>query len=66
MEDYSYTTSGGVSFCGLLGIVFIVLKLCNILNWSWIWVLSPIWIDALIIIIFILWILIKEGGENNG
>lgn len=31
-------------FSTLLTIVFIILKLCNVINWSWIWVLSPIWI----------------------
>ena len=37
-------TVGGVGFLGLLTIAFIVLKLCKVINWSWIWVLSPIWI----------------------
>ena len=50
MENYNYTTSGGVSFCGLLGIVFIVLKLCNVINWSWLWVLSPFWIPFAIVL----------------
>lgn len=31
-------------FSTLLTIVFITLKLCNVINWSWIWVISPIWI----------------------
>lgn len=38
--------SGGIGFCGLLAIVFIVLKLCNVIDWSWWWVLCPIWIPA--------------------
>lgn len=29
-----------------LTIVFIVLKLVNVINWSWIWVLAPVWIYA--------------------
>ena len=40
-------TVGGVGFFGLLTIAFIVLKLCKVINWSWIWVLSPIWIGLL-------------------
>ena len=40
--------SGGITFVGLLTIVFIVLKLLNKINWSWIWVLSPIWIGIVI------------------
>lgn len=41
------STVGGVGFVGMLTIAFIVLKLCKVINWSWIWVLSPIWISAL-------------------
>lgn len=35
---------GGVGFLGLLTILFIGLKLTGYINWSWLWVLSPIWI----------------------
>lgn len=38
------TQSGGIEFCELLTIVFIVLKLTGVIAWSWLWVLSPIWI----------------------
>ena len=41
-------TSKGISFYGLLAIVFIALKLCKVINWSWILVLTPIWIPAAI------------------
>lgn len=34
----------GISFSGLLTILFIGLKLTGIINWSWLWVLSPAWI----------------------
>ena len=45
----------GIGFCTILGIVFIVLKLCGVINWSWIWVLAPFWISIILaIIIFIL------------
>lgn len=42
MEKKSSTT--GVGFCGLLTLVFIVLKLVGVISWKWLWVLSPIWI----------------------
>ena len=48
MEDTKITTTasnGGIGFTGLLTIVFIVLKLCGVISWSWLWVLSPIWIN---------------------
>lgn len=37
------TPARGISFFGLLGIVFIVLKLCGVIAWSWWWVTSPLW-----------------------
>lgn len=39
-------SSGGIGFAGLLTVAFVVLKLTNHINWSWLWVLSPIWISA--------------------
>lgn len=46
--------SSGIGFFGLLTIVFIVLKLLNIIAWSWIWVLSPIIFSITIVILFAL------------
>lgn len=42
---------GGVSFVGLLQIAFIVLKLANVISWSWWWVLSPVWIVTILIVV---------------
>lgn len=42
----SSASSGGIGFCGLLTIVFIVLKLTHNIDWSWWWVLSPLWIPV--------------------
>jgi hypothetical protein len=36
-------SSGGIGFLGLLAIVFIGLKLCKMIDWSWWWVLWPLW-----------------------
>lgn len=47
-------SGAGIGFSGLLTIVFITLKLCKVINWSWVWVLSPIWISMIITIVIIL------------
>ena len=47
-------SSGGIGFAGLLTVVFIVLKLIGRISWSWVWVLSPMWIGALLIPVFML------------
>lgn len=45
------SSSKGISFSGVLQIVFIVLKLCHIIDWKWVWVLAPTWIDIIIAIV---------------
>jgi hypothetical protein len=42
MSDTS--SSSGIGFTGLLTIVFITLKLTGYIDWSWVWILSPMWI----------------------
>lgn len=36
--------SGGMGFVSVLVLIFIVLKLTGLIDWSWVWVLSPVWI----------------------
>ncbi len=48
------SSSGGVGFVGLLTILFIGLKLTGVIDWDWLWVLSPIWISFLIAVIVII------------
>jgi hypothetical protein len=45
-------SGSGLGFASVLQIVFIVLKLCKIIDWSWIWVLSPFWISVIVYGIF--------------
>lgn len=45
MANIEKQVSGGIGFPGLLTIVFIVLKLTEVIDWSWWWVLSPILIS---------------------
>ena len=52
MEDNQVrvkVVSSGLTFDGLLTVVFIVLKLTNVIDWSWWWIFSPLWLPPLII-----------------
>ncbi len=40
----------GLGFISVLTLIFIVLKLTGLIDWSWIWVLSPVWIVGLLFI----------------
>lgn len=35
----------------IIAILFVTLKLCNVIGWSWWWVLSPLWIAAVLALI---------------
>lgn len=43
-----------VNVCSVLGLIFVVLKLCNVINWNWVWVLCPFWINIAILLIILL------------
>lgn len=38
---------------GILGLIFITLKLTGHITWSWLWVLSPFWIPMVIAVVFV-------------
>lgn len=47
-----------IGFAGLLTILFIGLKLTGAISWSWIWVLSPLWIGwAIVLLVVAIWLL---------
>ena len=65
------TTSGGIGFGSLHLLTFIILKLVGVVDWSWWWVLSPIWIPvalllAVSILLFVVYRIIKYFRLKNG
>ena len=40
--------------CFLIFLVFLILKLCKVIEWSWWWVTAPLWIPLGIVIVIIL------------
>jgi len=53
MSESSTINNYGINFTSLLTILFIALKLMGYINWSWWWVLSPVWISAIITVLVI-------------
>lgn len=47
-----------------LAVLFIALKLTGVINWSWLWVLSPIWADILVSIIAAVIIELHKRGDE--
>jgi len=62
MSNNEKHTFDRIGFIGMLTIVFITLKLTHVIDWSWRWVLSPIWIGYFTLFVimaiglFIIWI----------
>lgn len=46
-------SGGGIGLGGVLLVVFIVLKLCEVIAWSWWWVLCPLWIPIAVWLVLV-------------
>jgi Transmembrane Fragile-X-F protein. len=71
----SYNSSaGGIGFLGLLALLFITLKLTGFIDWSWWWVLSPLWIPtSIVLLIFVVMLIgvvitavVKASKQTDG
>ena len=61
-EEVNITIGGG--FSGLLFIAFLILKLCNVISWSWWWVTAPLWMPvAFVIVVSIICVIVLAIGE---
>ena len=58
MNQNNYGGQSTGFFTSALTVAFVVLKLCKVIDWSWWWVLSPIWIPlAIVIVVGIVWLI---------
>jgi hypothetical protein len=51
------SSRGGIGVVGLLGVLFVALKLIGVIDWSWWWVTAPFWsgiVAALVILVIYL------------
>lgn len=65
MSSNRNSSSSGIGICGVLTIVFVVLKLVGVINWSWLWVLCPLWIEILLTIIVLVIIAIIDNKARK-
>jgi hypothetical protein len=62
------TTSSGIGCMGVILIMLIGFKLTDVIDWSWWWVLAPIWIQFVIFMVLaVIWLILKfiEDRKNN-
>lgn len=55
------SNSGGITTVGLLGVVFVTLKLCGVIDWSWWMVTMPFWISLAIILVAVILMYLFAG-----
>ena len=61
------TEERGSTFLTLLSVAFIVLKLCKVIEWSWVWVLAPVWVPwAVLIVLAIVGGVIEAAERKKG
>ena len=55
MSEKRIVISSGITFPMLLFLVFLVLKLTNVITWNWLWITAPLWVTpAIVISIFLI------------
>lgn len=64
-KNSSNNTSGGVGATSLLQIAFIVLKLCGVINWKWVWVLAPMWISVSIFVLALVVLFLIDAFKDR-
>ena len=64
-EKYNLSTGHGVTFWEALAITFIILKLTNVVTWSWALVLAPLIAEAGIIIFVVIIMLISDRVDKS-
>ena len=62
-------SSSGIGLGGVLTSVFVVLKLVGVIDWKWVWVLSPMWISAALVVIgvaiYIAYLIWDDKRDDN-
>jgi len=53
--------SGSLALFSVLGVAFIILKLCKVVAWSWWWVLAPFWGWPIVAVLLVLIAFIMVG-----
>lgn len=52
-EPAPVRVNGGLSFGGALALLFIGLRLAGVIDWAWVWVLSPLWLPVAVVLVFL-------------
>lgn len=65
MSSRNNSSTSGMGILGVLQIVFIVLKLCGVIKWSWLTVFIPLWIELAILALVVVILLIAGTSHSK-
>ena len=57
--------AGGLGLCSTMTVIFIVLRLVGVIEWSWLWVLAPSWIPAAVLGLILIWAIKLDKMEER-
>ena len=66
MSKKTSNTGNGIGFGGALFLIFIVLKLCRVIEWSWWWVTAPLWMPIALILGIIVVVEVVRTSKGGG
>lgn len=61
MSESKRGSGGGIGVLGLLGVAFVTLKLCNVIDWSWWYVTMPFWVPVAFVLTIVFCLLVFAG-----
>ena len=62
----SKNSSGGIGFMGMLGILFIGLRLAGFIDWPWVWVLAPLWSGFALVLVCVVIYVVADMMDKRG
>ena len=53
-----------ISIFPIVGVMFVFLKLVGVIDWAWLWVLSPFWIPVMFVVAFFTFVVMLVGVSS--
>ena len=61
-------SNNGIGLGGVLFVVFLVLKLTHVIDWSWWWITAPLWVlvvITLLVLVIQVWIVVRSARKTQ-
>jgi hypothetical protein len=64
-SNNSASSGGNIGIFGMMGVMFIGMKIAGVIAWPWVWVLAPLWAPSAVVIViaFIVGVIVEMKGK---